>query len=160
MHSSHRLEGFFQSVQAEANELILNHRPDIRCLLALASNCRLLRACAEPFLYRVADLYYGNPCAHAEHLGLLLHYPHLTGHVRLLSLSTSNDEKFESDPYGFLPPGRGQLAEAVACLVSRDGPVSREEIWRHLGPERFGSHGLHPSMFRAMLLFLLQMYGL
>lgn len=95
MHSSHRLKGFFQSVQAEANELILNHRPDIRCLLALASNCRLLRACAEPFLYRVADLDYGYS-------------------------------------------------------------VSREEIWRRLGPERFGSHDLHPSMFHAMFLFLLQ----
>ncbi|KAG6358586.1 hypothetical protein INS49_012104 [Diaporthe citri] len=155
VHGSHRLEGFFQSVQAEANELILNHRPDTRCLLALASACRLLRACAEPFLYRVADLYYGNPCAYAEHLGLLLRYPHLTRHVRLLSFSTLDDEKFENDPYGFLPPGQGQLAEAVAGLVSRDGPVSREEIWRSLGPERFGSHGLHPSMFRAMLLFLL-----
>lgn len=155
VHSSHRLEGFYQSVQAEANELILNHRPDIRCLLALASTCRLLRVCAEPFLYRVADLYYGNPCAYAEHFGLLLHYPHLTKHVRLLSFSTLNDEKFESDPYGFLPLDPDQLAGAVAGLVSRDSPVSREDIWRCLGPERFGSHGLHPSTFRAMLLFLL-----
>lgn len=155
VHSSHRLDGFYQSVQAEANELILNHRPDIRCLLALASTCRLLRACAEPFLYRVADLCYGNPCAYAEHLGLLLHYPHLTRHVRLLSFNTLDDEKFENNPYGFLPPDPGQLAEEVAGLVSRDGPVSRQEIWRSLGPERFGSHGLHPSMFRAILLFLL-----
>lgn len=155
VHSSHRLEGFFQSVQAEANELILNHRPDIRCLLALASTCRLLRACAEPFLYKVADLYYGNPCAYAEYLGLLLHYPHLTSHVRLLSFSTLDDEKFENDPYGFLSLDPDQLSGAVACLVSREGLVSREEIWRHLGPERFGSHGLHASMFRAMLLFLL-----
>lgn len=31
----------------------------------------------------------------------------------------------------------------------------REEVWRQLGPERFGSHGLHQSMFRAIFLFLL-----
>lgn len=137
------------------NGLILNHRPDTRCLLALASTCRLLRECTEPFLYRVADLCYGDPCAYAEHLGLLLHYPHLTRHVRLLSFSTLDDEKFENDQYGFLPPDPDQLSGAVACLLSSEGLVSREEIWRQLGPERFGRHGLHPSTFRAMLLFLL-----
>lgn len=30
-----------------------------------------------------------------------------------------------------------------------------EEIYRHLGPEKFGPHRLHPSTYHAMFLFLL-----
>ena len=114
----------------------------------------MLRACVEPFPYKVAKLCYGNPCAYAEHLGLILHYPHLTRHVRLLSFSTLDDDKFENDSYGFLPPAQDQFSHAVAYFLPREGLVSMEEVWRHLRPERFGSHGLHPSKFRAMFLFL------
>ncbi|KAL1878233.1 hypothetical protein Daus18300_002150 [Diaporthe australafricana] len=157
VHNSHRLHvgSLHQSRLAEVNELILNHRLDIRCLLALASTCRRLRACAEPFLYKHANLCYGKPCAYAEHLGLMLRYPHLTRYVHLLSFSTTDDAQFESDPYGFVPQHPDELPRAITCLLLHEAPWSREEIYRHLGPERFGPHGLHPSTFRAMFLFLL-----
>lgn len=154
-HTSHELGRFDQSTQAKLNRLILNHRPDIRSLLALASTCRLLRAHAEPFLYRYADLDYGNPCAYAEHLELLLRYPHLRKYVRLLSFGNLYDEKFEDDWYGFLPLNPIRLSQAVDRLLAQDAPVSRDELYRQLGPDRFGPHGLHPSIFRAMFLFLL-----
>lgn len=137
------------------NELILNHRPDICQPLALASTCRLLRAYTEPLLYRVADLCYGDLRAYTEHLRLLLHYPHLARHVRLLAFSNLEDGKFEKDHCEFLTPGPNRLPQAFAHLVAQDAPLSTEEIFRQLGPEPFGIRGFHPAMFHAMFLFLL-----
>lgn len=151
VHTSHKLERFDQSTQAKLNGLILNHKPDIRCLLALASTCRLLRAHAEPFLYRVVALDYGNPSAYAKHFELLLQYRHLTKHVRLLSFGNVYDEKFKDDLDDFLP----RISQVINPLLAQDAPVSRDELYRQLGPDRFGPHGLHPSIFRAMFLLLL-----
>lgn len=152
VHGSHELGGLDQSAQAEVNDLIINHRPGIRCLLALASTCRLLRACAEPFLYRAAHLC---PYAYARHIGLLLHYPHLTKHVRLLSFGSVDYERFDNGPCCSVPLELIQLSQAIARLLAQGAAVSREEIYRQLGPESFCPHGLNTSMFRAMLLFLL-----
>lgn len=155
VHTSHKLERFDQSTQVKVNRLILNHKPDIRCLLALASTCRLLRAYAEPFLYRVVDLDYGNPTAYAKHLELLLQYRHLTKLVRLLSFGNVYDEKFKDDRYGFLSLNPIRLSQVVDPLLAQDAPVSRDELYRQFGPDRFGPPGLHPSIFRFMFLFLL-----
>jgi hypothetical protein len=155
VHSSHDLESFDHHTQAEVNRMILNHRPNIRSLLALASTCRLLRAHAEPFLYRFADLDYGSPSAYAQHLELLLQYPHLAKYVRLLSLGNFYDQEFGDDWYGFLPLNPIRLSQAFDHLLAQDAPVSRSEIYRHLGPDRFGPYGLHPSVLRAMFLFVL-----
>lgn len=149
VHTSHKLERFDQSTRAKVNRLILNHKPDIRCLLALASTCRLLRAYAEPFLYRVVDLDYGNPTAYAKHLELLLQYRHLPKYVRLLSFGNVYDEKFKDDWY----PVR--LPQVIDRLLAQDAPVSSDELYQQLGPDRFGPHGLHPSIFRFIFLFLL-----
>lgn len=121
------------------NELILNHRPDIRQPLALASTCRLLRASTEPLLYRVADLCYGNLHAYTEHLRLLLHYPHLARHVRLLSLSNVEDGRFEKNHCEFLPPGPNRLPQAFVRLVAQGAPLSVEEISDNSDPKRLAS---------------------
>lgn len=152
VHGSHELGGLDQSAQAEVNDVILNHRPSIRCLLALASTCRLLRACAEPLLYRVADLC---PCLYDGYIRHLLHYPHLTKHVRLLSFSSADCENFDNDQHGSVSLDLIELSRAIARLLAQGAAVSREEIYRQLGPESFCPHNLHPSMFRAMLFFLL-----
>ncbi|POS80982.1 hypothetical protein DHEL01_v200610 [Diaporthe helianthi] len=154
-HASHRLESFDTSTQANLNSLILNRRPDIQCLLALASTCRLLRAYSEPVLYRLADLEYGSPSAYAQHLELLLRYPHLAKYVRLLSFGNIYDQEFQENWYGFLPLNPIRLSQAIHRLLAQDTPVSRDVLYRHLGPDRFGPYGLHPSIFRAMFLFLL-----
>lgn len=75
--------------------------------------------------------------------------------MRLLSFGNLYDEKFEDDWYGFLPLNPIRLSQAVDRLLAQDAPVSRDELYRQLGPDRFGPHGLHPSIFRAMFLFLL-----
>lgn len=152
VHASHELGDLDQSAQAEVNDLILNHRPGIRCLLALASTCRLLRACAEPLLYRVADLC---PFLYDGYIRHLLHYPHLAKHVRLLSFSSVDYERFHDDPYCSVPLDLIELSQAIARLLAQGAAVSREEIYRQLGPESFCPHGLNTPMFRAMLLFLL-----
>lgn len=155
VHTSHKLERFDQSTQVKVNGLILNHKPDIRCLLALASTCRLLRAYAEPFLYKVADLDYGNPSAYAKHLELLLQYRHLTKYVRLLSFGNVYDERFKDDLYGSLPLDLIRLSQAVDPWFAQDAPVSRDELYQQLGLDRSSPHGVHPSIFRFMFLFLL-----
>lgn len=154
-HGSHKLDGLDQAVQAQMNELILNHRPNIQCHLALASTCRRLRTCAEPFLYDVADVYYENPCTYPKHLGLMLLYPHLTRHVRLLSFSSVSDERFDNDRQDLMQLDLVRQSDTIARLLARGEPLSQAEIFRELGPESFGSAGLHPSMFRAMFLLLL-----
>lgn len=155
VHASHGLESFDTGIQAKLNGLILNRRPDIRCLPALASTCRLLRAHAEPILYGLADLEYGSPSAYAQHLELLLRYPYLTKYVRLLSFGNVYDEEFREDWYGFLPLNPIRLSQAIDRLLAQDTPPSKDELYRHLGPDRFGPYALHPSIYRAMFLFLL-----
>lgn len=80
----------------------------------------------------------------------------MTKYVRLLSCCSVYDEEFWEGWYGSLPLNSIRLSQAIDDhLLALDIPVSQDELYQHLGPNRFGPYGLHPSMHRAMLMFLL-----